>query len=136
MTTFTIILFCKMHLNSKQLIADFLAISIQVFLIPVYLLIFIVRAILRYLDESNEVIAKNILITGATSGLGKAIAKKYAKTAANLYLFGRSDDKLEEVKKECKAINSKVNVKLYNANICDCEKFKKSVVACAKDEKV
>ena len=92
-----------MHLNPTQIIADFLAIAIQTFLIPVYLVIFIVRVLLRYLDDSKEVVAKNILITGATSGLGKAIAKKYAKTAANLYLFGRSDEKLEAVKKECKS---------------------------------
>ena len=125
-----------MQLNAKQIIADFISISLQIFLIPVYILVFIVRVLLRYIDDSKEIIAKNIIITGATSGLGKAITKKYAKTAANLYLVGRNDEKLENIKKECKAINSKVNVKLIKADIADCDKFRNIINTVAKNEKV
>ena len=125
-----------MQLNAKQIIADFISISLQIFLIPVYILVFIVRVLLRYIDDSKEIIAKNIIITGATSGLGEAITKKYAKTAANLYLVGRNDEKLENIKKKCKAINSKVNVKLIKADIADCDKFRNIINTVAKNEKV
>lgn len=125
-----------MKLNAKSILADFLSIAIQVFLIPVYLVIFLIRVVLRYMDDSKEITSRNIVITGATSGLGEAIAKKYAKTASNLILFGRNKEKLEKIKTECKAINSKVNVKLYNVDIADCPKFRTVVNECAKSEKV
>lgn len=125
-----------MRLNAKIIIADFLSIALQVLLIPVYILVFVVRVVLHYLDNSNETISKNIVVTGATSGLGEAIAKRYAKTAANLILFGRNKDKLERVKSECKAINSKCNVKYYVSDIADCDKFRETVEECARNEKV
>ena len=44
---------------------------------------------------------KNILITGANSGLGKALAIEYASENTNLYLTGRSEKRLEKIKKIC-----------------------------------
>ncbi len=44
---------------------------------------------------------KNILITGANSGLGKALALAYANSGINLYLSGRNHKRLVEVKKMC-----------------------------------
>ena len=125
-----------MRLNAKSIIADFLSIALQVLLIPVYILLFVVRVTLRYLDNSKEIVSKNIVVTGATSGLGEAIAKRYAKTAANLILFGRNQDKLERVKSECKAINSKCNVKYYVSDISDCDKFRETMEECSRNEKV
>jgi 3-hydroxy acid dehydrogenase/malonic semialdehyde reductase len=41
---------------------------------------------------------KWILITGATSGIGKATAEIFAKNGANLIITGRRNDRLEEIK--------------------------------------
>lgn len=44
---------------------------------------------------------KNILVTGASEGIGKAIALALAKEGANLILFGLNKNDLEAVAKEC-----------------------------------
>lgn len=44
--------------------------------------------------------AKNIIITGATSGFGKAIAEKFAEEKHNLWLVGRRESRLLEMKSE------------------------------------
>ena len=43
---------------------------------------------------------KTILLTGATSGIGKECAGIFAKLGANLVLSGRSESKLKTVSKE------------------------------------
>ncbi len=43
---------------------------------------------------------KNILVTGATSGFGKAIAERFAKEGYTVCISGRRADRLQEVKKE------------------------------------
>ena len=49
---------------------------------------------------------KNILITGASSGIGEAIAYQLAAAKANLFLAGRDMEKLMAVKDKCVNINS------------------------------
>ena len=39
---------------------------------------------------------KNVLVTGASSGIGQAAAIKFAKEGARLALLGRSPGKIEE----------------------------------------
>src|SRR5690349_19534640 len=43
---------------------------------------------------------KNILITGASSGLGAGMAREFAKRGRNLALCARRTDRLEELKAE------------------------------------
>lgn len=45
--------------------------------------------------------SKTIWITGASSGIGEALAKAFSKEGANLILSSRRSDELERVKKEC-----------------------------------
>lgn len=46
---------------------------------------------------------RNILITGASSGLGAALARHYAAAGTRLSLTGRNRDRLEAVAKACRA---------------------------------
>ncbi len=53
---------------------------------------------------------QNILITGASSGLGKGMAIEFAKKGRNLALCARRVDRLEELKTELLAINPDIKV--------------------------
>lgn len=50
----------------------------------------------------------NILITGASSGLGAALANAYAEAGATLYLTGRDQGRLDAVMAACKAKGAEV----------------------------
>lgn len=43
---------------------------------------------------------KNVLITGATSGIGEATARAFAKEGENLILTGRRVERLQALKEE------------------------------------
>ena len=55
------------------------------------------RATWRYQPPARCLAGKNILITGAGSGIGAAAAKTYAGYGANVMLLGRTRSKLEAV---------------------------------------
>lgn len=50
---------------------------------------------------------KNVLIVGASKGIGRAIAEGFAKEQAKIVAIARSERLLEEVKKECLALGAK-----------------------------
>ena len=43
---------------------------------------------------------KAVIVTGATSGIGRAIARRFAASAANVVAIGRNDKALNEIKNE------------------------------------
>ena len=53
--------------------------------------------------------AKNVVITGATSGIGEAIARAYLEQGENVVLTGRRIDRLESLKSEFAENFSKSN---------------------------
>lgn len=55
---------------------------------------------------------KNIVITGASSGLGRALAVHYAKTGMILHLQGRNAVRLEETAKICRSKGAMVHTGL------------------------
>lgn len=54
---------------------------------------------------------KTILITGASSGLGASLAIEYARSEISLYLAGRDEKRLNDVKKSCDERGAAVHVK-------------------------
>ena len=60
---------------------------------------------------------KNCLITGATGGLGKEIAKEFAKNGCNLFLSGRNNDKLNSLKNELE--NDQIKIDFEDADLSD-----------------
>lgn len=47
--------------------------------------------------------SRNIVITGASKGIGKACALHFAKTAGRIYIISRNKEVLDEVATECRA---------------------------------
>ena len=52
--------------------------------------------------------SRHILITGATSAIGGALAREYAAPGVTLYLHGRNAERLQEVAAACQAQGAKV----------------------------
>ncbi|MCT4614682.1 MAG: SDR family oxidoreductase [Marinifilaceae bacterium] len=66
--------------------------------------------------------SKVVIITGASSGIGEALAYKYAKTKANIVLAARNIDKLKKIEQELEALDCKVlSVKTDVKNELDCK---------------
>jgi len=61
----------------------------------------------------------NILITGASSGLGFTMAKMYAEQGKNLALCARRVERLEELKAEIATINPSVKVSIRPLDVND-----------------
>lgn len=59
---------------------------------------------------------KVAFITGATSGIGKAIAYEFAKHGIDLILCGRRQERLDQIKKD---LSSKVNIHTLNFDVRD-----------------
>ncbi|MEM9101738.1 MAG: SDR family oxidoreductase [Pseudomonadota bacterium] len=60
---------------------------------------------------------KNIVITGASSGLGRGMAIEFAKQGANLALCARRTDRLETLKKQLEKINPEIQVFIENLDV-------------------
>ena len=69
--------------------------------------------------------SKIVLITGATSGIGKATAAKFAKQGFNLILTGRRKSILEELKKKYKRKYA-IKVKILSFDVRDANASKKA----------
>lgn len=55
-----------------------------------------------------------VLITGASSGIGEALALQYAKTAAKLYLCARNEERLNDVCRRCRDMGAKIESKILD----------------------
>lgn len=66
---------------------------------------------------------KKILITGATGGIGKAIAFLFAKNNAELFLAGRNKEKLDKLKSQILQLY-KVKISIYVFDISNYDEIK------------
>eukprot|EP00386_Alphamonas_edax_P016068 GDKI01049103.1.p1 GENE.GDKI01049103.1~~GDKI01049103.1.p1 ORF type:complete len:324 (-),score=100.47 GDKI01049103.1:113-1084(-) len=74
------------------------------------------------------------VVTGATDGIGKAIAKQLAKRGMSVYLLSRSPERLEETAKELKALPKCGQVKTLSVDFSQSpEKIYPQIEAALKD---
>src|SRR5438874_13721861 len=67
---------------------------------------------------------KTVVITGASSGIGRAAAYEFARRGANLVIAARRGDKLEEVARECRSFGVKCTPVVADVtNRGDCERL-------------
>lgn len=70
---------------------------------------------------------QTILITGGGSGLGLAMAKKFAELGANIAICGRTEEKLKNAVPDIDKAGSESSVKYYVADVRDYERVKEMV---------
>ncbi len=82
---------------------------------------------------SNPLSHKNIILTGASAGLGKVLAFELAKQGANLVLIARNKQKLLELKSEINQKFPDVKILVAPADISNPEQVK-DVISKAKEQ--
>ena len=75
---------------------------------------------------------KTALITGASSGIGKATAREFAKNNINLVICGRRLDRLKELKEE---LDDEVEVHILNFDIRDKKALLENINSIPKEYK-
>lgn len=66
----------------------------------------------------DKLTGKKVLITGASSGIGAALAREFARRGADLILLARNRQRLESVQKECLDLGAG-DVRLVEADTTD-----------------
>lgn len=66
---------------------------------------------------------KTVLITGATSGIGEACARKFAEGGYNLILTARRADKLDTIKTELETKGTKVKTLAFDVRDAEAAKL-------------
>jgi short-subunit dehydrogenase len=57
---------------------------------------------------------KTILITGASSGIGAALARAYAASGVTLLLWGRDETRLNQVAAQCAALGASITIQAFD----------------------
>jgi short-subunit dehydrogenase len=77
---------------------------------------------------------KHIFITGASQGIGMALAVRLANTGVTLTLLARNKEKLNEVKKLCADKGALVDI--YAEDICEYSKIQKIIIESDKKQNI
>tara|TARA_B100000676_G_scaffold110529_3_gene110455 strand:+ start:724 stop:1473 length:750 start_codon:yes stop_codon:yes gene_type:complete len=75
------------------------------------------KKILRGKMANNILKNKNCLITGATGGIGKEIAKELAAHSCNLFLTSTNKTKLSKLKTQLQKINKNIRIEFFASDL-------------------
>ncbi|KAI7886835.1 NAD(P)-binding protein [Lichtheimia hyalospora FSU 10163] len=67
--------------------------------------------------SSGRLVNKNVLITGASSGIGEACAREFAKEGSNLILAARRVERLQSLKDELCKTYAGINIHTVNLDV-------------------
>lgn len=85
---------------------------------PVAVLVFFVSLLIGYnlLDDfdPSKLKGKNVIVTGASSGIGEQMAYHYAQFGANVLITARSEKRLKEVTRRCETLGHSGGKYLYH----------------------
>ena len=81
----------------------------------------------------DDLIGKNALITGASSGIGKDIAYIMAKKGINLALLARREEALIKIKKDLES-NFKIRVTVISSDLSQVSEYKKIHDECKRND--
>ncbi|PJZ57126.1 SDR family oxidoreductase [Leptospira barantonii] len=76
---------------------------------------------------------KNVIITGASSGIGKELAKLYALAGANVALTARRKDSLKKIAEELKSAGAKGKILFAPLDVSDTDQNFKVIPKLAKE---
>ncbi len=76
---------------------------------------------------------QNVLITGASMGIGATIAKHLAAQSANLILFARSEDKLKTVAQDCQQAQPDIKIHTASVDVANYESLANAVADAVDD---
>lgn len=76
---------------------------------------------------------KNIIITGASDGIGRCTAIKLAAAGSNLALVSRNEEKLNQLQKQLSKKYPKQKFFVYPCNLCQADEIKNTVKKIIKD---
>jgi len=121
-------------LSFKSISNDILMIIVSLVWSIVLLILSPILHIINLFKTKQFPPPKTIIITGASSGFGKALAIEYAAKGITLGITGRNKDRLEQVKKIC--IKKGANVETTTIDITEKEKIAQWLLDFDKRHKV
>ncbi|MGS2717269.1 SDR family NAD(P)-dependent oxidoreductase [Eionea flava] len=79
---------------------------------------------------------KTILLTGATDGIGLETAKTLSAQGHTLLLHGRSETKLDSIKKTLLALNSNASIDMFQADLSNLSAVRQLALAIKKEHSI
>lgn len=73
------------------------------------------------------------VITGASKGIGKAIALKFASRGYDVFLTARSHEKLQQLKAEINALYPAINAQVYSCDLTQQHEVEKFAAFCLSE---